>query len=65
MGRFSLRVTQPRMTQRLDYLRQVHAEHRAILVAIERQDPDAARAAMRTHLGNSRERRQRMLVPAS
>ncbi len=55
----------PASAQRLDYLRQVHAEHRAILVAIERQDPDAARAAMRTHLGNSRERRQRMLVPAS
>ena len=36
----------------------------AILTAIERQDPDAARAAMRTHLGNSRERRRRLLEPA-
>lgn len=34
-------------------------EHEAILGAIRRQDPDAARAAMWTHLANSRER----LVP--
>ncbi|WP_341958527.1 FadR/GntR family transcriptional regulator [Pseudomonas sp. RC10] len=31
-------------------------EHEAILAAIRRQDPDAARAAMLTHLSNSRER---------
>jgi len=31
-------------------------EHEAILAAIRRQDPDAARAAMWTHLCNSRER---------
>ena len=31
-------------------------EHEAILKAIQRQDPDAARAAMWTHLSNSRER---------
>jgi len=31
-------------------------EHEAILNAIRRQDPDAARAAMWTHLSNSRER---------
>ncbi|SFA79294.1 FadR/GntR family transcriptional regulator [Azotobacter beijerinckii] len=31
-------------------------EHEAILGAIRRQDPDAARAAMWTHLTNSRER---------
>ncbi|WP_296256187.1 MULTISPECIES: FadR/GntR family transcriptional regulator [unclassified Pseudomonas] len=31
-------------------------EHEAILAAIRRQDPDAARAAMWTHLSNSRER---------
>jgi DNA-binding FadR family transcriptional regulator len=35
-------------------------EHEAILAAIRRQDPDAARAAMWTHLSNSRER----LAPA-
>ncbi|KFE54157.1 FadR/GntR family transcriptional regulator [Pseudomonas syringae] len=31
-------------------------EHEALLAAIRRQDPDAARAAMWTHLSNSRER---------
>lgn len=31
-------------------------EHEAILAAVSRQDPDAARAAMWTHLSNSRER---------
>ncbi|WP_096376052.1 FadR/GntR family transcriptional regulator [Pseudomonas chlororaphis] len=31
-------------------------EHEAIYAAIRRQDPDAARAAMWTHLSNSRER---------
>jgi DNA-binding FadR family transcriptional regulator len=31
-------------------------EHEALLNAIRRQDPDAARAAMWTHLTNSRER---------
>lgn len=31
-------------------------EHETILAAIRRQDPDAARAAMWTHLSNSRER---------
>lgn len=35
-------------------------EHEAILAAIRRQDPDAARAAIWTHLSNSRER----LAPA-
>jgi DNA-binding FadR family transcriptional regulator len=39
-----------------DYLDRVNGEHRAIYDAIARQDPDAARAAMRTHLSNSRER---------
>jgi DNA-binding FadR family transcriptional regulator len=31
-------------------------EHDAIYQAIGRRDPDAARAAMRLHLSNSRER---------
>jgi DNA-binding FadR family transcriptional regulator len=39
-----------------DYLERVHREHEDIFRAIQRQDPDAARAAMRTHLSNSRER---------
>lgn len=41
------------------YLQRVHAEHEAIVDAIARHDVDGARAAMRTHLGNSRERRRR------
>jgi DNA-binding FadR family transcriptional regulator len=45
--------------ERRAYLRRVHAEHESILDAIANQDPEAARAAMRTHLANSRERRRR------
>lgn len=41
------------------YLRRVNAEHESIFDAIARQDADGARAAMRTHLVNSRERRRR------
>ena len=39
-----------------DYLERVHREHEDIYKAILRHDPEAARAAMRTHLSNSRER---------
>ena len=45
--------------ERLAYLRRVNAEHESILDAIARSDSEGARAAMRTHLANSRERRQR------
>lgn len=41
---------------RAEYLEQVNREHRDIYRAIVRGDSDAARAAMRTHLTNSRER---------
>lgn len=41
------------------YLLRANAEHESIFDAIARQDPEAARAAMRTHLANSRERRRR------
>ena len=41
---------------RLAYLIRVHGEHESIFVAIRNQDAEAARAAMRTHLANSRER---------
>lgn len=44
---------------RLAYLERVHHEHENIFDAIRRQDPEAARAAMRTHLSNSRERLRR------
>ncbi|MFM2119536.1 MAG: hypothetical protein RL722_1004 [Pseudomonadota bacterium] len=49
-------------SQRLSFLRRVNAEHESILDAISAGDADAARAAMRTHLSNSRERRRRSLV---
>ena len=40
----------------------VNGEHESIYDAIVSQDPDAARAAMRTHLANSRERRRRAIA---
>jgi GntR family transcriptional regulator, transcriptional repressor for pyruvate dehydrogenase complex len=49
----------PPTPEREAYLRRVNAEHDNILQAIERQDAEGARAAMRTHLANSKERRQR------
>jgi DNA-binding FadR family transcriptional regulator len=42
-----------------EYLRRVNSEHESILDAIASRDQEAARAAMRTHLANSRERRRR------
>lgn len=45
--------------ERRSYLRRVNAEHESICEAIARRDAEAARAAMRTHLTNSRERRRR------
>ena len=47
------------------YLRRVQFEHESIYDAIAAQDTDAARAAMRTHLGNSRERRRRAALRAT
>jgi DNA-binding FadR family transcriptional regulator len=49
----------PADEERQAYLRRVNTEHGSILDAIENQDVEAARAAMRTHLANSRERRRR------
>lgn len=42
------------------YLARVNLEHEDIYSAIVRQDAEAARAAMRTHLSNSRERLRRV-----
>ena len=50
----------PLTPERQAYLRKVNGEHESIVEAISRQDADAARAAMRTHLANSRERRRRL-----
>jgi DNA-binding FadR family transcriptional regulator len=53
-------VGAPEMSdEQRQYLRRVNAEHESIFDAIRNQDSDAARAAMRTHLANSRERRRR------
>jgi len=52
----------PMTAERRDYLRRVNAEHESIFDAITAQDSEAARAAMRTHLANSRERRRRAQV---
>ncbi len=41
---------------RMGYLQRVHSEHESIFTAIRNQDAEAARAAMRTHLANSKER---------
>jgi DNA-binding FadR family transcriptional regulator len=49
---------------RQDYLRRVHAEHESLLDAIAGSDVEAARAAVRTHLANSRERWRRAAAPA-
>ena len=55
------RVNSARLTQDdpANYMERVSREHEDIFNAISRQDPESARAAMRTHLGNSRERMRR------
>lgn len=62
--RARLEGASPVTPERLDYLRRVNMEHESILSAIERQDAEGARAAMRTHLTNSKERRQRAAAAA-
>jgi GntR family transcriptional regulator, transcriptional repressor for pyruvate dehydrogenase complex len=47
------------IAERLTFLKRVNSEHESIFDAIAAKDPEAARAAMRTHLANSRERRLR------
>jgi GntR family transcriptional regulator, transcriptional repressor for pyruvate dehydrogenase complex len=49
---------------RLAYLRRVHGEHESIFSAIRNQDTDAARAAMRTHLANSKDRLKKSQIEA-
>jgi GntR family transcriptional regulator, transcriptional repressor for pyruvate dehydrogenase complex len=57
--RARLDAAEPMTAQRRLFLRRVLAEHESICDAIAAGDRDAARAAMRTHLSNSRERRRR------
>ena len=51
--------------ERREYLRRVNAEHESIYQSIANRDIEGARAAMRTHLANSRERRRRANEAAS
>jgi GntR family transcriptional regulator, transcriptional repressor for pyruvate dehydrogenase complex len=60
--RARLDVPVPLTEERREFLRRVNAEHENIYDAIATQDGEAARAAMRTHLANSRERRRRAQV---
>jgi GntR family transcriptional regulator, transcriptional repressor for pyruvate dehydrogenase complex len=55
----------PLTDERREYLHRVHGEHESIYDAIAAHDAEAARAAMRTHLANSRERRRRAQVQAA
>ena len=63
--RARLQNSEDQTDERRQYLRRVNGEHENIFDAIVGQDPDAARAAMRTHLANSRERRRRAQAEAS
>jgi DNA-binding FadR family transcriptional regulator len=56
--------TAPAGDEQDHYLRRVNSEHESIYDAIANQDSEAARAAMRTHLANSRERRRRASADA-
>ncbi len=57
--RTRLNTAQAAPEGRLNYLQRVNGEHETIYIAIRNQDAEAARAAMRTHLSNSRERLRR------
>jgi len=52
----------PLTDERREYLQRVNGEHESIFDAIASQDSESARAAMRTHLSNSRERRRRAQI---
>jgi len=60
--RSRLQVSKP---EREQYLDRVNIEHENIYEAIERQDPEAAKAAMRMHLTNSRERLRKASATAA
>lgn len=63
--RARLATDTPEHPNRLMYLRLVHQEHESIYNAIRNQDVDSARAAIRTHLSNSRERLRKSDTQAS
>jgi GntR family transcriptional repressor for pyruvate dehydrogenase complex len=51
--------------EREQYLERVNFEHESIFDAIERRDPEGAKAAMRMHLTNSRERLRKASAAAA
>jgi DNA-binding FadR family transcriptional regulator len=63
--RARLAGTVERSDEQKAYLRRVNTEHESILDAIAAGDAEGARAAMRTHLANSRERRRRLAASAT
>lgn len=56
-SRFPINESQP---QAREYLVRISNEHEDTYDAVGRRDPEAARAALRNHLGNSRERMRRL-----
>jgi DNA-binding FadR family transcriptional regulator len=56
-SRFPINERQP---HEREYLVRISHEHEDIYDAVARGDPEAARAAIRNHLGNSRERMRRL-----
>lgn len=56
-ARFLINERQP---HEREYLVRISNEHEDIYDAVARRDPEAARAAIRNHLGNSRERMRRV-----
>jgi DNA-binding FadR family transcriptional regulator len=46
---------------RQEYLKRINHEHEDIFMAILRSDPESSRAAVRNHLGKSRERMRRLI----
>jgi DNA-binding FadR family transcriptional regulator len=54
--RSAVKVTRANEARREDFTRQVQAEHEAIVNAIAAGDPEAARAAARTHMERAAER---------
>lgn len=69
VGRFiiprqSIRVAPRHAADQDAYLAMIQGEHRAIFTAIREGEANAARAAMRSHLGNSCERYRRLAAGA-
>jgi DNA-binding FadR family transcriptional regulator len=54
--RAAIRATRSNEARRPDFTAQVHAEHRALVDAIARGEPDAARAAALRHMAGAAER---------